>query len=190
MRQKPYSDEECLKILREGSLLEQQAVLTAIYQDKLLYSKATQLYQRYVRDKNTAASIFTEAVIAFWERAKDPDFELRTTIGAYIITIGKYKCIRQLTKERKSGVELTDNIPNVETQNVEAAFIMKEEEELVEKAIEKLNENCREKVGHYQGQDKTDYNALAKLWGIEYQSAKNAMRRCRERLRKIIDTLI
>ncbi len=175
-----YIDELILREIRNGN----ERVLFDVYKSN--FSMVQRLVLTNNGTEQEAKDVFQDAMIAFYERARQPDFQLTCRIGTYLYAVSRRLWLKRLTEKKMTPMRI---------EEVESFFQIEEE-------LEKIDENTRYVKGMEQslatlGQPCSDiiidfyyHNLSMEEITVRYgytnaDNAKNQKYKCLQRLRKI-----
>lgn len=133
-----------------------------------------------------AKDIYQEAVIAFYEKAQQPQFTLTCKIKTYIYAVCRRLWLKRLWEKKR----VSANIQEVET----FSGIDDEMNEIEEKenrfqkmgtALNTLGEPCRSIIEDYYIRDLSMENISEKFGYTNADNAKNQKYKCLQRLKKL-----
>ena len=127
-----------------------------------------------------AEDIYQEALIVFYEKAKEPDFNLSSSINTYIYSICRFMWRDHLKKKQRSElfVELKDQ-PVSETEF--ASEIERQEQlKLAEKVISELGDRCKELLMLFYFHSKKFKDIATEMKYNSENTAKNQKYKCLE----------
>jgi RNA polymerase sigma factor (sigma-70 family) len=133
-----------------------------------------------------AKDIYQEAVMAFYERAQQPDFVLTCKIKTYLYAVCRRLWLKKLSeKKRHNG-----NIEDVETflgVEDEVSDIVEKEKRLnrMGSSLEGLGEPCRSIIEDFYMNDLSMEDISAKFGYTNADNAKNQKYKCLQRLKKL-----
>lgn len=133
-----------------------------------------------------AKDIYQEAVIAFYERAQQPDFELTCKIKTYLYAVCRRLWLKRLAEKKR----FSTSIPEAETfEGVETAVQEAEEAELNFKrmgnSLQALGEPCRSILMDFYIHDFSMEIISEKFGYTSADNAKNQKYKCLQRLKKL-----
>lgn len=133
-----------------------------------------------------AKDIYQEAVIAFYEKAQQPQFSLTCKIKTYLYAVCRRLWLKRLSeKKRTSG-----SIPELENfSGIEDAMVEIEENEKrfakMGSALNALGEPCRTIIEDYYIRDLSMEMISDKFGYTNADNAKNQKYKCLQRLKKL-----
>jgi RNA polymerase sigma factor (sigma-70 family) len=175
-----YFDELILAEIRKSN----EAALGELY--KTHYPMVVNLICSNSGTEQEAKDIYQEAVIAFYERAQQPDFVLTCKIKTYLYAVCRRLWLKRLAEKKRFSF----TIPETETfGGVEAEMNAAEEKELsfrrMGDSLYALGEPCRSII-----EDFYIHNFSMEIIGEKFgytsaDNAKNQKYKCLQRLKKL-----
>lgn len=194
---KSYTDEEIVQFILIGNQAREKA-LKYLYQDEYIRKTVFQYVQRTSGNDDHAREVLQEAIITLDMAIGKNKFKSESNLRTYIVGIAKNKWREQLRKQSKFS--FTDDMETVLKDEAEYMIsdmemdenLAKEQQkkELMHALIDQLGEHCKEILGYYMQGVRMSKIAEHKgyVGANAEQQAKNASHRCREQLRKLIET--
>ena len=175
------SDQQILQGIREGSAQVRGSALRVIYVE--YYPLIEKFVIANSGTRESAADIFQDAIIIFFEKVREEEFVLSSTIKTFLFAIAKNTWLNKL-RGKKIDAGLDDF-------GVDAHLIAKcvdleasERVDLLEKTVRKLGENCQKIITLYYF-DKLRMKKIAEDMGFANQQvAKNKKMLCMKKLRE------
>lgn len=153
----------------EGIKNSDKAVLDEIYKKDFPFLKKFVLNNN--GDENDAKDVFQDALISVFRRLQKEDFEIRTTFGSYIFSVGKFIWFKKLKK--KPNTSSIEDFQIGEESKIAEVSIEEQKHLLFEKIFKKLGEDCRKVLGFRF--EKINFKKIAEL--MEYTSEEYARRK-------------
>ncbi|MCB0522536.1 MAG: sigma-70 family RNA polymerase sigma factor [Lewinellaceae bacterium] len=147
-------------------------------------------------DEAAADEIFDQSILVFKSKVERGVFRGDSSIGTFIIGICKLSCIHRRSREKEQQAR-RPTVPAGpdELQLADAAedplasLVSSEADSLLKNTLSslmaRLGENCRGLLIQYYFEQKR-LRDMAEARGIGEQSIKNALHRCREKLRNLL----
>ena len=188
MQQK--SDEQLLIKQLKGSQLEMNRAITWILQKSGWKDSLLILINQYQMDRSIQEETFYEAITAFTMNIRKNQFNADSNLKTYFEGICKNMLRTKLTNKTKNASRFVNmdhtQITQREEVDLEAKKVSErrtEIQELLDKMIHKLGENCKKVLGYVR----LDYSMqeIADTLNMEKQSIKNSAFKCRKQLREI-----
>lgn len=167
-------------ILLGGS--QRERALRTIYLDKDLAISVSKLASKYGVQEIEMQDIFQESMIILDQNIRRGKFEGKSNIKTYLLSIIKYSIFSWLRSKKKQRHVDIDSIIDLEA--VESHWKKKEQrEKLVQQLLAQTDQKCRKLLVLFMTQ--TPMKEIAETLAFtKVQSAKNAVHRCREKLKK------
>ncbi len=177
------TDQLLIECIQSGEAKKRDWALYQFYADRSIQSWANQYITSQGGKTEDAEDVFQEAICVFDRNIRQGRFEGKSSLKTYLISIVKWGWV---TYRRKQDplLELKTEQANGTMESVEYAYFTKEKAELVDKAIDEVDERCQQLLRYY----KLDYSMkeIQALLGFSSpEMAKKQAYRCRERLRKV-----
>lgn len=126
-----------------------------------------------------AEDLYQEALIVFYQKAKEPGFTLTSSAGTYVYSICRYMWKEQLRKQQKQMfVELKQEY--VAEAEFNAAMEAESRFCLAEKVIAELGERCKELLIRFYFHSKKMKDIAVKMGYNSENTAKNQKYKCLE----------
>lgn len=133
-----------------------------------------------------AKDVYQEAVIAFYERAQQPEFILTCKIKTYLYAVCRRLWLKRLAEKKRFSITIpeTDTFEGVDTEVNEA-----EEKELnftrMGNSLKALGEPCRSIIEDFYIHDFSMEFISEKFGYTSADNAKNQKYKCLQRLKKL-----
>jgi RNA polymerase sigma factor (sigma-70 family) len=133
-----------------------------------------------------AKDIYQEAVIAFYEKAQQPQFALTCRIKTYLYAVCRRLWLKRLAEKKRNK----NDIPEAESfSGVDEEAMEIEEKEgkfaKMSKALGALGEPCRTIIEDFYIRDLSMENISEKFGYTNSDNAKNQKYKCLQRLKKL-----
>ncbi len=136
-------------------------------------------------NKEDAKDIFQETMVTLYKLANKPDY-ICTNFKALLWGISTKQWLKELRRRKKSlkvdtpadVLEYTDNKNIIEAINEQTKL------SLFWEHLARLDEKCRELLGHYF--DDLPHERIAEIMGYTYEFARTKRARCKKKLLKSI----
>jgi len=176
-----YSDTEILKMLRSSSDSLRSKALRYIY-DKLYPYIAGFIIKQGGLDSDIP-DVFQNSLIAFYEKARNEDFELSGSIKNYVHGICRNLWFKRFRKENKE-ISVED-VSRYESAEEEVNEVEQNRLQQLDKYFLSLGASCQEilKLYYYK---KMNMNQIAEVLSLANGSvAKNKKARCMQKLKSL-----
>ena len=137
-----------------------------------------------------AKDVFQEALIIFYEKARQEDFQLTATIGTYLYSVCRFLWKDQLVKKKgKSTAEFSSELSSAD--EAELQEVLKKEEQFIkmETVLNQIGEKCLEllQLFYYKG---LRMKEIASKLGLKSEKiAKNQKYKCLERAKQKVQSI-
>ena len=178
-----YSDQELIQLLASANNKDNDQAL------RYMYIHYFDLIQELVlKNSGTAenvADIFQDGLIAIYNKAKDPQFKLTSSLATYLYTICRNLWFKQIRAEKRE-VKLEDTalqIADDQELNLQA-LIRTERGELIADLMEQMGEDCKNILLYFY-YEQLRMKEIVKRMNLSGEAvAKNKKANCMKRLRK------
>jgi RNA polymerase sigma factor (sigma-70 family) len=178
-----YFDELILNEIRKNN----EVALRELY--KTHYPMIFHLICSNSGTEQEAKDVYQETIIAFYERAQEPDFVLTCKIKTYLYAVARRLWLKRLWEKKRfeGNIEEKEIFHGIEEEIIdfderEATFkVMKE-------AMENLGEPCRSILEDFYIKDLHMEDIRLKFGYTNADNAKNQKYKCLQRLKKIFFT--
>lgn len=175
------SDEEIIHGIQNGN---DDKVLS------MLYAEILPNVERFICKNNgsvdEAHDIFQDAIVIFYKQVKLNKFDEKYKIAGFLFSVSRNLWINR-AKKLQRHVELTDNESHFDVdRSVLDDLITDERENLINKLLEEIGENCKE-ILMYSVYKKLSMKEICKLMGYSSENtAKTRNYKCKQRLIKLV----
>ena len=173
----PVTEAEMLRSLQSG---DQKAL-------KLVYRQHYQTIMNLVLNNGgslqEAKDVYQEALIVFYEKLQEDDFELNCSIKTFIYSVSRRLWLKQLQRKSRYTDDLsdTDEFIQVESEDME----QKEDQyHAMQVALEGLGEPCRSILKDFYINNQSMDEITEKFGYTNADNAKNQKYKCLKRLKK------
>jgi RNA polymerase sigma factor (sigma-70 family) len=159
---------------------------------KKYYPVVLRLITQNSGDEQDAEDIYQEALIVLYEKVKDPNFKLSSSLKTFIYSISRNKWLYKLRQEGTGGVsfedvedffDVVDDSQDLDGENIDY-------ENLVGEALQKMDDTCR-KLLEYFYFHKLSLDIIAQKLGYNNaNTAKAKKNKCMNRARSIAKELL
>jgi len=126
-----------------------------------------------------AEDLYQEALLVFYKKALQPDFNLTSTISTYVYSICRYLWKDQLKKQRRFAfTEIEQQLVN--EQEFTTEIENENQFKLAEKAVSGLGDRCKELLIQFYFHSKKLKDIAAKMGYSSKNTAKNQKYKCLE----------
>ena len=177
------TDNLLIECIQSGEAKKRDWALYQFYSDKSLLTWATNYIKGQGGKTEDAEDVFQEAICVFDRNIRQGRFEGKSSLRTYLLSIVKWSWVTYRRKQ-DSLTELKPEQMNGTMESVEKQYFTKEKKDLLDKAIDAVDERCQQLLRYY----KLDYSMkeIQSLLGFSSPAmAKKQAYRCRSRLRKV-----
>lgn len=180
---KNWSDEEIIFCLR-GEKDKRDLAL------EQLYAKLYPVIKSYILKNNgsddDAADIFQDAIIVFYDKVRQDQFQLSSSIRTYLYSVCKHLWLNKLRAQKKV-VSLTEDSDFITVDPLSLNVIgSKERNEFLLKLLESLGEDCKKVLVYYYYERLKMKEIASRMNFATDQVAKNKKSSCLKKLKLIV----
>jgi RNA polymerase sigma factor (sigma-70 family) len=156
----------------------------------ILYNKNLRMIIKYFITNNgteeEAREYLQDALVIFWEKARDDSFELTSKISTFIFAIAKNRWMRELARRKKhTNLEIVESNPDGEL-NAEEEYQEKESASVVRECMKLLSPLCR-KILTYYYYDRKSMAEISTLTGLANENVAKAKKyQCKKELEGLV----
>jgi len=167
------SDKSILVRIKSGD----ESALEYLY--KKNYRVMVSLVMKNNGSEDEARDVFQDALIVFWQKANDPDFQLTSKISTYLYSVCQNLWRKELDRKRK--------FEDSDKEESEENTLEKEEMiQIVHECIDELGDSCKEILTLYYF-DGLSMDKIAEKMGLaNSDTAKTKRYKCKKRLDSMI----
>jgi RNA polymerase sigma factor (sigma-70 family) len=174
------SDEEIIRRIREGD----EKVLLALYKRNI--EPVRSLVMKNSGQIADAEDLLQETLVAIWQKAARPEFELTARLDTLIYAIARNLWLKQLRKQgRLTATAFEDgdmDLPEAEVKNEEEG----DQSAVLAKYMEQLGSTCRELLSLFY-YEQWDMEKIAEKMGFaNADTAKAKKYQCKKKLEDLI----
>ncbi|QQS29995.1 MAG: sigma-70 family RNA polymerase sigma factor [Sphingobacteriales bacterium] len=181
-RSKYSEDNEILNAIRNG----EEGCIENLYTD--YYNMLSSLVLNNKGSSDEANDIVQDTVVAFYEKAKTPKFELTCSIKTYLYSVARNLWLKELKRKGKTPMIIDTSKEFLEIEVDDNVEDKEKIEYFIIKAMEHLNTlggNCKKILTHFYWDN---WNMAKIAEEINYTNADNAKTqkaKCMKRLREL-----
>ena len=176
------SEEETIAALRNRN----ESVLKKIYRQH--YSSIANLVTKNGGSLQEAKDVYQEAIIIFYEKIQNENFELTCRIGTFLYSVSRKLWSRQLQLKNRFTDEFTETDEGIEL-NWNETFHEESQYEAMHQSLESLGEPCRTILKDFYMHSFSMEDITAKFGYTNADNAKTQKYKCLQRLKKIFFTI-
>ena len=133
-----------------------------------------------------ADDVIQDAIIICYEKIKNEEFKLQTTVIGYIYVVGKYTWYNKQRRERKFLRSPLDIVSEENIEEIEFELFNIEKTVIVEELLEQIGASCK-KILIESIYKKIPMREIAMLNNLKNeQVARNKKSKCLQGLRKVV----
>jgi RNA polymerase sigma factor (sigma-70 family) len=175
-----YFDELIITELRKNN----NRVLGELY--KTHYPMILNLVMTNQGTEQEARDVFQEAVIAFYERARQPGFVLTCKVKTYLYAVCRRLWLKRLYEKKRYPMRIEEIETFLQVED-EIAYIEEQEKKMnaVKESVQGLGEPCNSIIRDFYFNNLTMDQIRDKFNYTNSDNAKNQKYKCLQRLKKI-----
>lgn len=180
------NDQTLVDKIREGD----GEALRHLY--KKYYPVVLRLITQNSGDEQDAEDIYQEALIVLYEKVKDPNFKLSSSLKTFLYSISRNKWLYKLRQEGVGGISFDDVQDYIEVADEPQDFDSEviDYDEMVGEALKKMDDTCR-KLLEYFYYHKLSLEVIAQKLGYNNaNTAKAKKNKCMNKARAIAKELM
>lgn len=180
----PFEEKQLLEKMRIGD----GDAVRLFY--KLNYGSVSSFIVRNSGTEQEAKDIFQEAVIIFFERLKEPDFELTCSLKTFVYSVCRRLWLKRLSDKGRNRHKVYDFQEYVAENptDIEEAEKKERQYRCMEKALEALGEPCRTILTDFYVHKLSMQEITERFGYTNADNAKNQKYKCLQRLKKLFFT--
>lgn len=157
---------------------------------KQLYIQSYPIIKSFIHKNNgsddDAADIFQDAIIVFFEKVRQNQFQLSSSIGTYLYSVCKHLWLNKLRAQKKV-IGLTAENETISIEPLSLTVIdSKEKSDYLKMLLESLGKDCKRILIYYY-YDRLKMKEIAKKMNFANdQVAKNKKSSCLKKLKTIV----
>jgi RNA polymerase sigma factor (sigma-70 family) len=175
-----YFDELILSEIRRNN----EVALSELY--KTHYPMVFHLICANSGTEQEAKDVYQEAIIAFYEKAQQPDFVLTCRIKTYLYAVARRIWLKRLWEKKRfdSNIEERESFVGIEDEMID--FDERETTfNKMKESLDALGEPCRSIIEDFYIHDMNMDDIRSKFGYTNTDNAKNQKYKCLQRLKKI-----
>jgi RNA polymerase sigma factor (sigma-70 family) len=175
-----YIDELILREIRNRN----ERVLFDVY--KTNFPMIQRLILSNSGTEQEAKDIYQDAVISFYERVHQPDFQLTCRISTYLYAVSRRLWLKRLAEKKVTGIRIEDVEPFFQVED-EFEKIDENARHLksMEQSLNQLGQPCSDIIVDFYYNDLSMDQITLKYGYTNADNAKNQKYKCLQRLRKL-----
>ncbi|GAB4398557.1 MAG: sigma-70 family RNA polymerase sigma factor [Microscillaceae bacterium] len=166
-------DSLILKKIKEGD----ERALDIVY--KKNYKMMVRLIIKNNGTEDEAKDIYQEAIVVFWQKARQPEFVLTSKISTFLYSV----CLNLWRKELERKARLSSEMKDGETIS---NYDQLEKEKVVQECINSLGETCRQVLMYYYFDNYSMQEIADKMGFANADTAKSKKYKCKKELDNLI----
>jgi len=169
-----HQDYILIKGIQEGD----SKIIRQVYTD--YFNRIQVFIENNSGKENDALDIFQDALMVIYQKSKDPDFKLSSTLYTYLFAICKNLWFKQLKKKSNSERTIPDEKVLIDKERIIEAINERDRYQLYRKKFQKLSADCQQILMlFFEGQS---MRKIAELMNISEKYARKRKFNCKEKL--------
>ncbi len=182
--QNNLKDHQLLEALQSGEALRQEQVFRQLYRQ--YYGLIESMVLRHAGQKEDVKDIFHDALIVFFNKAKQSEFQLSSTIKTYLYAVCRNLWMaKQRKTNRESSIEDHNLEVAIEASSLETLEIS-ERKSLIRQLLQQLGEECQQILELYYFRKMRIVQIQQQLQMTSEQVVKNKKGKCLKRVRQSV----
>jgi len=177
-------DQQIVKLIQLG---KQDKAFLKLYKS---YPKVHKLIVSKGGSNEDAKDVFQEALIIFYEKARQKDFQLTAAISTYLYSVCRFLWKDQLVKKKGNPTaEFSSNLSSADEAELQEVLNKEEQFLKMENALNQIGEKCLEllQLFYYKG---LRMKEIASKLGLKSEKiAKNQKYKCLERAKQKVQSI-
>jgi RNA polymerase sigma-70 factor, ECF subfamily len=139
------------------------------------------LFKNQLLVEHVAQDIF----VYLWEHRQE--IQIKTSLESYLYSAGRYKALNQIRNASKRNLinqSVADKV-SIEEKSSDAILELKELEQILENAIQKLPDRCQQ-IFRLSREEEMSYQDIAKILDISVNTVENQMSIALKKLRTVL----
>lgn len=152
------------------------------------YPACAKLILNNTGTKNDARDLFQEAMIVFFRKIREPQFELTCHVNTFIYSVVRNLWLKELRQRGKTGLDLSidepkQKLPKIEESDLEAKYEIEEKHKHIAKILKNFKEDCRRLLTSFYFK-KMSLKEIADDMDYSNSFVKVKKKRCMDSLKK------
>jgi RNA polymerase sigma factor (sigma-70 family) len=178
------NDQMLIQAIKCGEDRKRDWALYQFYSSSEVQNFTSQYVIQHGGQSSDVDDVFQDAMVTFDRNIRNDIFKGNSSLKTYLLAIVKWTWLGYQRKKNNQTVEINPDIHTSfdSADNIEYSIINIEQANMVEQAINQIDERCQELLRHYKID--TSMKEIAAIMGFSSpEMAKKQAYRCRERLR-------
>ena len=154
----------------KGIIESEDSVLEEIYSN--FYPPLLSFVKKNQGNESEAKDVFQEALVATYRRLQKNDFQISSTFGTYIFSVGKFIWFKKLKKMTNVSA-ISDDTRIADDTHLQDELEEESKYQLFQEGIARLGSDCRKVLNFFF--DRKNFKEIALL--MEYTGAEYARRK-------------
>ena len=178
------NDEQIIAAFQSGEKLRQEHAFRYLYRQ--YFGLVESMVLKNSGQANDVADLFQDTLIVFFNKVKQADFQLTSTLKTYLFAISRNLWLMKLKKSKRE-VQLDDGFMELPAEeSVFQTLEMTEQKTLIRQLIAQLGEECQKILELYYFRKMRMAQIRLSLHLSSEQVAKNKKSKCLKQVRKSV----
>lgn len=174
-----YSDDKLLlDDLREGKASAYEHMYSAYF------NMVKFLILKNSGTEDDANDIFQEAIVAFFEKVQNPEFEIKAAVKTYLYSMCRFMWLKKI-RDTKPTSDIQDFENYIEIEEDDDKELTERQLTILEKCLDMMGDPCRALLTRFYYLKKSMEEIADEMGYTNAGNAKNQKYRCLKRLRKL-----
>lgn len=129
--------------------------------------------------EDEAKDIYQDAILIFWQKAKNPEFQLTSKISTFIYSICQNLWRKELERKSRLSGEIKEESEVLD-------FDRQERIKIINQAIQSMGDTCRKVLTHYYFDNMSMSDIAKKMGFANADTAKTKKYKCKKELDALI----
>jgi RNA polymerase sigma factor (sigma-70 family) len=179
------NDSKLLDAIRNS---DEEALVELFHRNRL---PITSLVTRNQGSEDDAEDVLQEAMVVLWERVRSGSFEYQAKLSTFIYATAKNIWFRRLARHRRE-LHATEEALDVATDDASPLEELEEKERVlaVQKAMEQMENPCRDLLLLFYWEDRSMEEIAMKLGFANADTVKSKKYQCKKSLEHLVRTML
>lgn len=184
LNKQEYTDEEIIKHIQNNTS-QVDSCLKFLYKQNV--TSIVKLITKNNGSEDEGKDVFQNAIITFYEKAREDNFKLTSKISTFLFSIAKNQWYNRLRKKGKMlALDTTEENFNADSTYGYDEELQKDKTAIILQIMNQLQEDCK-KILLFTVFEKKNMDAVAKEMGYKNdQIARNKKSKCMSYLKKMV----
>lgn len=137
-----------------------------------------------------AEDVLQDALIILWERVRTGRFEHRARLSTFVLGVVRNLWLRVLAERRREPLLAPEEDPPAPDEGAAESMVRNEQTELVQKAMARLDETCRQLLLLYYWEEKSMEEIARIMEFANAATAKSKKYQCKKALERYVRSFL